>query len=211
LSYWLGERMALLPNAAMIDRLASANNFDSLVVGRYQNLLDRVEGLPLEQALPVLSRMHVGYLVSPRELDLPVVARLPGATLYRNAQVLPRAWIAPADSDLKAVSEIAPESRVESLTDSGNAVTIRAASPQAGWLILSDTSYPGWQATIDGMPAEIRIANEAFRAIEFPAGNHIVEFRYEPRSVSLGLVVSLASLAVIAAGLIVSYWRGAQQ
>ncbi len=211
LNFWLGERLALLPNAAMIDRLASANNFDSLIVGRSQDLLDRVEGLPLEQALPVLSRMHVGYLVSPRPLELPILTRMPGATIYRNAQVLPRAWIAPAHSDLKAVSEIAPESRVESLTDSGNAVTIRASSPQAGVLILSDTFYPGWQALVDGVPTEIRIANEAFRAIAFPAGTHTIEFRYQPSAVLSGLIVSLASLAVIVVGLIGLQLWGARQ
>jgi hypothetical protein len=211
LGYWLNERAALLPNAAMIDRLPSANNFDSLIVGRYQNLLDHIEALPLEQALPILSRMHVGYIVSPRELDLPIVTRTPDVTIYRNDRVLPRAWIAPASSDLSSVAEIAPDSVVQSLTDSGNAVTIRAASPQAGWLILSDTFYPGWQATIDGAPTEIQIANEAFRAIEFPAGDHTIEFRYEPHSVSIGLIVSLASLAIIAVGLIVSYGQGARR
>ena len=181
LNYWLGERAALLPNAAMIDRLPSANNFDSLIVGRYQNLLDRVEKMPPEQALSMLSRMHIGYLVSPRELNLPIVARTPDVMVYRNDRVLPRAWLAPEKSDLASVSEIVAKSLVKSLTDSGNAVTIQASSPQDGWLILSDTFYPGWRATIDGAPTEIRVANEAFRAVEFPAGEHAVEFRYEPR------------------------------
>jgi len=102
------RRAALLPNAAMIDRLASADNFDSLLVGRYQNCSIKSRECRLEQALPVLSRMHVGYLVSPRELDLPIVTRAPDVTIYRNDRVLPRAWIAPAQSDLNAVSEIAP-------------------------------------------------------------------------------------------------------
>ena len=112
---------------------------------------------------------------------------------------------------MKIVSEIVPASLIESLTDSGNAVTIRASSPQAGWLILSDTFYPGWQVTVDGVLAEIQIANEAFRAVKYPAGTHTIEFRYEPRSVSIGLIVSLGSLVVIAAGLIVLHLRGARQ
>ncbi|HTP09598.1 MAG TPA: YfhO family protein, partial [Anaerolineae bacterium] len=211
LDYWLNERAALLPNAALIDRLPSANNFDSLLVGRYQNLLDQVEQLPLEQALPILSRMHIGYIVSPRELNLPIVTRTPDVTIYRNDQVLPRAWIAPASADLQSISEIVPESAVESLTDSGNAVTIRASSPQTGWLILADTFYPGWRATIDGVPVDIQMANDAFRAIEFPAGDHTIVFQYEPRSVLIGLLMSLASLATITVGLIVSYWRDARR
>jgi hypothetical protein len=211
LAYWLGERAALLPNASLIDRLPSANNFDSLIVGRYQSLLDQIAAVPLEQALPILSRLHVGYVVSPRELNLPIVTRTSDVIVYRNDQVLPRVWVAPAESDLNSVSEIVPGSLVESLTDSGNAVTIRAASAQAGWLMLSDTFYPGWRALVDGVPVEIQIANEAFRAVRFPAGSHTIEFRYEPQSVTLGLIVSLASLVVIAGGLIRLILRDARR
>jgi len=78
-------------------------------------------------------------------------------------------------------------------------------------LILSDTFYPGWQALIDGVPAEIRIANEAFRAIAFPAGAHTIEFRYQPRAVLIGLIVSLASLIVIVAGLVGFHLAGARR
>ena len=208
LDFWLNERAALLPNAAMIDRVPSANNFDSLIVGRYQSLLDRIEALPLEQALPLLSQMHVGYIISPRDLNLPIVTRTPDVTVYRNDQVLPRAWVAAQDVDLQNVATIMPGSAIESLTDSGNTVTIRASLPQAGWLILSDTFYPGWQAAVDGLPTEIRAANTAFRAVQVPAGAHTIEFRYEPRSVSIGLLVSLACLVIIIGGLIVSHWRG---
>jgi uncharacterized membrane protein YfhO len=78
---------------------------------------------------------------------------------------------------------------------------------QAGWLILSDAYYPGWQATIDGAPTEIHLANGAFRAISFPEGTHTVEFRYQPRSVLVGSIVSLASLLVIVIGLTITSLR----
>ena len=137
-----------------------------------------------------------------RTRNLPLVTRTPDVAIYRNDHVLPRAWIAPSGSDLNAVAEIVPGSLVKSLTDSGNAVTIHASSPHAGWLILADTFYPGWQATIDGAPVEIQIANGAFRAVSFPAGDHTIEFRYEPLSVRLGLIISLASLTIIVMGLL---------
>ncbi len=207
LDYWLGVRAALLPNAGMIDGVPAANNFDSLIVERYQTLLDTINRLPLNEALPILSRMHVGYIVSPRELDLPVVYRTPDVTIYRNDRVLPRAWIAPAEADLARVETALPGSNVESLTDSGNAVTIRAASPAAGWLILADVWYPGWQAYVDGLSTEIQVANGAFRAVRFPAGAHTIEFRYEPRSFSLGVLVSLTSAVIIAGGLGIAIGR----
>jgi len=39
---------------------------------------------------------------------------------------------------------------------------------------------PGWRATLDGNPIDVLRANGNFRAVRFPAGEHVVEFRYEP-------------------------------
>jgi hypothetical protein len=206
LTYWQNLRAALLPNAAMIDRLPAANNFDSLLVGRYQQWLNQVETAPWDEAIALLARMNVAYVISPRDLPLPAVTRTPDVTVYRNPQVLPRAWIAPQDVDLAKVGTLLPGSQVESLTDSGNTVTIRAALPETGWLILADTAYPGWQVSIDGQPGAIEVANGAARAVRVPGGAHTIEFRYEPRSVSIGLMISLAALSVIVIGLIVSVW-----
>ncbi len=207
LDYWLGERAALLPNSGLIDGVPSANNFDSLIVGRYQTLLDTINHLPLAEALPILSRMHVGYIISPRELSLPVVYRTPDVTIYRNDQVLPRAWLAPVDSDLAQAETLAPGSSVESLTDSGNTVTIRAASPAPAWLILDDVWYPGWQAYVDGVPVPIQLANGAFRAVRISEGSHTIEFRYEPRTVQWGTIITLSSALVIGVGLAISILR----
>ena len=182
LNFWLNERAALLPNAAMIDRRPFGQQLRFADCGPLSNSAgSELTHLPLEQALPLLSQMHVGYIVSPRELNLPIVTRTPDVTVYRNDQVLPRAWVAAQNVDLQNVSAIMPGSVIESLTDSGNTVTIRASLPQAGWLILSDTFYPGWQALVDGTPAEIVLANGAFRAVQVPAGVHTIEFRYEPQ------------------------------
>jgi uncharacterized membrane protein YfhO len=72
------------------------------------------------------------------------------------------------------------------------------------YLVLSDSHYPGWQATLDGTPTPIHRANFALRAVHVPAGSHRVRFAYEPRSFHVGLTVSALALGGIFAALFVT-------
>jgi hypothetical protein len=88
--------------------------------------------------------------------------------------------------------------------DSDERVALRMDAKRAGYLVLSDTYYPGWQATVDGRRAKVRPADVAFRAVAIPAGRHTVAFEYHPWSVKLGGALSLAALAAIALGLLLT-------
>ena len=70
-------------------------------------------------------------------------------------------------------------------------VTIATSADNEEILVLADSYYPGWKAFVDGREEVIRRANLFFRAVPLPAGNHTVEFRYEPRSFMIGLVISV--------------------
>ena len=67
-------------------------------------------------------------------------------------------------------------------------------------VVLADTYYPGWNATVDGKIAKIYEVDLAFRGVLVPNGEHDVVFRYQPRSVYLGAGLTLAGL--IGAGVI---------
>ena len=62
-------------------------------------------------------------------------------------------------------------------------------------VILSDTFYPGWEATIDGKPVPIHEMYSVIRGVVAPKGRHWIEMRYRPRSVYLGFLLTLAGLA----------------
>jgi hypothetical protein len=233
---WLPFRESLIANTSMIGGVAATGNFDSLLVGDYLRLRQAVNAAPLDTALRLLSLMHVRYIASPRELGLPVVHQSEVTIIYRNEAALPRAWIVPAarlePDPLAAILDPAFDPRGEvildasltpadvirdtqdaidhtliSLQDTPNAVTIRAASEAGGYLVLADTWYPGWRATLDGRAVSILRANVALRAVAFPAGEHVVEFRYEPDSFRAGAGLSATSALLIAAGLILSMRR----
>ncbi len=87
------------------------------------------------------------------------------------------------------------------LQDAPNRVTIHAVLDTPGYLVLTDTWYPGWQATVDGEPAEVLQANYAFRAVYLEAGEHTVEMDYQPTSVLVGKAVSLTTLTLLVVGL----------
>ncbi len=64
------------------------------------------------------------------------------------------------------------------------------------FLYLSDTYYPGWRAYVDGKETKIYRANLAFRAVQVPAGNHRVEFRYVPLSFYAGLGLTVLGIVL---------------
>ncbi len=72
-------------------------------------------------------------------------------------------------------------------------------APESGYLVLTDSYYPGWQAYLDGKVVPVYRANYLFRAVRAPAGKHQVQFRYEPPLLELGLKVSVATLLGLAA------------
>jgi uncharacterized membrane protein YfhO len=97
------------------------------------------------------------------------------------------------------------------LQDTPNRVTIRAALDAPGYLVLADTWYPGWRATVDGESAELLRADYAFRAVSLEAGEHTVEMVYRPTSVLVGGALSLASVVGIVIGLVLTRKREARE
>ena len=75
---------------------------------------------------------------------------------------------------------------------------------EAGFLVLSDSHYPGWRAEVDGVATPVLLANHVFRAIRIPAGARTALFEYKPLSFRLGGGISLASLLA----LVVLAWVG---
>jgi Bacterial membrane protein YfhO len=86
-------------------------------------------------------------------------------------------------------------------------VTIATSSDKEAVLVLADSYYPGWKAFVDGSEEVIRRANLFFRAVRLPAGNHTVEFRYEPRSFAIGLAISVITLVALAVTTILVAFR----
>ena len=76
-------------------------------------------------------------------------------------------------------------------------VEINAQLSEPGILVLTDAFYPGWTARVDGKEQKILRANHLFRGVELPAGNHNVEFIYEPHSFKIGLVITAFTIALL--------------
>ncbi|HLB50517.1 MAG TPA: YfhO family protein [Anaerolineales bacterium] len=115
--------------------------------------------------------------------------------IYENLNVLPRAFVVPGLS--KGVQLNAPAPTF--LKYEAERVVIQTSTDTPGYLILTDTNYPGWLATVDGQPTDIQTAYGLFRAVPIPAGTHTAEFRFEPQSLKLGAAISVASLFTLVA------------
>ncbi|HEC36380.1 MAG TPA: hypothetical protein ENI39_07590, partial [Anaerolineae bacterium] len=223
LNFWWSLRETLLPNLGMLDGMASANNFDPLLVSWYTDVARAADDAP-----GLLRAMGVTHLVTATaEADVHVTAipdPLGRAWVVPTARVLPPDKILPTltapsfDPTVEVLLEH-PTSSIQhpvssiqhpvssiryriTLHDTPNHVTIHAVLDQPGYLVVADTWYPGWQASVDGEPVPLLRANHAFRAVYLHTGEHTVEMVYRPLSVIAGAAVSLASLAGLAVGLV---------
>lgn len=78
-----------------------------------------------------------------------------------------------------------------------NKVEIAASLSHPGILVLTDSFYPGWKVLVDGKEQRLLRANYFFRAVELPAGEHQVEFVYDPLPVRVGYGVSLLTAGLL--------------
>ena len=124
------------------------------------------------------------------------VASAGSVTLWRPVGAQPsRAW----------VSSRLGRRPARIVADRGEAVTIQVPNGPAGRLVLADTYYPGWSATVDGRAVAIGRAGGMLRAVDVPAGSHQVVFSYQPASFRGGLALSLVSLVLV---LLLWLWPG---
>lgn len=106
----------------------------------------------------------------------------------------------PAPSDGSAAEGLPAEARITSYQ--ADEVRLSASSPRPGFLLLLDTYFPGWKATVNGQPIAILRADYNFRAVRLPAGRSEVRFFYAPASFRIGASLFLAALlTLVSAGL----------
>jgi len=110
--------------------------------------------------------------------------------------------MSPPQGDPRAPAREARAPRLPA--DRANTVACEVVAPTRGFLVLNDAYYPGWEAFVDGAPAELLRANYLFRAVALAPGAHLVEFRYRPQSLKAGAALSAASLLAL---LLVLTWK----
>lgn len=67
-------------------------------------------------------------------------------------------------------------------------------SATGGLAVFSEIFYPkGWHALVDGKESPILRADYVLRALEIPAGKHVVEFKFEPKPYIIGNTITLVA------------------
>ncbi|HMG05935.1 MAG TPA: YfhO family protein, partial [Chthoniobacterales bacterium] len=84
--------------------------------------------------------------------------------------------------------------RAEVTRHEPNRVEVKTQSAVPSVLVLAENHYPGWRAKVDGHRAKVMRVNYNQRGVALSGGNHTVSFVYQPKSVLIGLLISLLAI-----------------
>jgi type IV secretory pathway TrbD component len=178
----------------------------------YANL----DSLPIEGARRVVGpiRNAAGSLVSLFELPgenpyawvVPVMAKYPDAAVsdavrapnfpYRAVALLDTSSTTPTMPLLAIPEPLTISTRVSDYAPGKATITLDSPAPAGSALVVSESFYPGWTATIDGRPAKAERADLALIAVPLPAGARKVELRFESPAYHTGKRITFAAIAL---------------
>jgi hypothetical protein len=162
------------------------------------------------QNLQTLPRAYVTGDVAVADDDAAVLAALADPSFEPAGQVVLLAEELAAAGLLEQAERLdspAGGAAVQVVSYQPERVALDVALDAPGVLVLADTWYPGWQATVDGENAALLRANYLFRAVLLPAGQHRVLFEYRPASLSRGAGMSFAAVMALLGAVVWSFLR----
>ena len=185
---------------------------------------------------PVLNMLNARYLIFPLEGGQTVPLRNPFA-LGNGWFVNQVTYVDNANEEIAAIHGINPietvvvDKRFESVlkpaaeSDSTCSVVLTAYEPndlkyevnsaKGGTVVFSEIYYPGWQAYIDGEKVEHGRANYILRAMNVPAGKHVVEFKFDPDSLHATETIAYIAFVLLAIAavviVVISYRQNGKQ
>jgi Bacterial membrane protein YfhO len=83
------------------------------------------------------------------------------------------------------------EDSVTFTRDRATEITLNASSREGAFLVLADTFYPGWKASINGKNTPIYRVNMMHRGVLVPPGQHTVTFRYDSKIIQWSMFLSV--------------------
>ena len=185
---------------------------------------------------PVLNMLNARYFIFPLEAGQTVPLRNPFA-LGNGWFVNQVTYVDNANEEIEAIHGINPietvvvDKRFESVlkpaaeSDSTCSVVLTAYEPndlkyevnstKGGTVVFSEIYYPGWQAYIDGEKVEHGRANYILRAMNVPAGKHVVEFKFDPDSLHATETIAYIAFVLLAIAavviVVISYRQNGKQ
>ncbi len=195
----------------------SIGGYHGAKLKRYQEL---IEFHISKNNMDVLNMLNTKYFIVPNENRQPVAQNNPEA--LGNVWFVEEYRIVPdADAEITTLSNFNPAreaivdqrfeeylegksfskdtlSQVELISYEPNDLVYSAKCAQEELAVFSEIYYPdGWQAFIDGKKADHFRVNYVLRAMVIPAGDHTIEFKFEPKEYYISNKVSLVSSIVL--------------
>ena len=161
----------LPPNTASLSRIHELGGYDSLLHNDTVQYLKEVDG---GDAAPAVNGNMM--LIRP-SADL---AKLKDAGVTEVWQKAPDGSVTKTPL-LGRGRASTPQGPAELISEDYQSITLKAQGP--GLLTLRDRNMPGWEASVDGKPAELK--GTLWREVDLPAGEHTVLFNYHPRGIAL--------------------------
>ena len=160
--------------------------------------LENTEFFAIQQIPDVLPRAYFVPRAFEAETNQDALVRLTAPDFDARQEVVIMGSNTDSDTNLPANPEATAEFQVVSIQEFGpNRLHLEVSAPGSGFVVLTDTFYPGWQAEMDGHPVEILQANLAFRAIALEAGQHTIDLYYRPLTFTFGLWISAITCLII--------------
>jgi hypothetical protein len=89
-------------------------------------------------------------------------------------------------------------------------IDLQVDAARPALLVVAESYYPGWEASVDGVAAQILRTNYISQGILVPGGCHTIKLNYAPSLFRYGLAASLVSLLGVLA-LALWSWRGSRK